>query len=134
MPYKFHLSGTLRGPERERINPFTRKPVMAPTFVMSDEERAAVDVVIAEKKSPGLTFTASDRGIDVLVTGAIEPAIDVLFEIATAGNLVAMNTHEKCDEPVPVVTTDEAAARYGSEAELTTDVGRFLRLLLPGYR
>jgi hypothetical protein len=62
-----------------------------------------------------------------------------LFEIATAGRLVVVNDHDKCDEPVPVVTTTEAATQAEASRsepdspELVPDVDRFLRVLLPGY-
>jgi len=152
MAYTFSLTGTRRGPDREAISPYTAKPGIFPTFVMSDEERAAVLAVISRRGGaiverrgsvvlPGAEMTFQDFDgprFGVSITGAIEPAIGVLFEIATAGRLVVMNDHEKCDEPVPVVTTAEAAAQAeASEAdpgppELVTEVDRFLRVLLPG--
>jgi len=153
MGYTFSLTGTRRGPDREAINPYTAKPSIVPTFVMSDEERAAVLVVISRHggaiadrrgsvvlSGAEMTFRDFDGPrFGVSVTGAIEPAIGVLFEVATAGRLIVMNDHEKCDEPVPLVTTAEAAAQAeasGAEPgrpELVTEVDAFLRLLLPGY-
>ena len=153
MPYAFSLTGTRRGPDREAISPFTGKPAMFPTFLMSDEERAAVLAAIsrhggaiADRRGsvvlPGaeITFREFDGArFGVSITGAIEPAIAFLFEIATAGRLVVMNDHEKCDEPVPVVTTAEAAAQAKlsgpdrDQPELVTEVDHFLRTLLPGY-
>jgi hypothetical protein len=153
MAYAFSLTGTRRGADREAISPFTAKPAMFPTFLMSDEERAAVLAVISRHGGaiedrhgsvvlPGAEMTFRDFDgprFGVSITGMIEPAIGVLFEIATAGRLVVMNDHDKCDEPVPVVTTAEAAAQAeasGAEPdspELVTEVDRFLRVLLPGY-
>lgn len=153
MAYVFSLTGTRRGPDREAINPFTAKLAMLPTFLMSDEERAAVLEVVARHGGaieggrgsvilPGAEMTFEDFDgphFGVSITGAIEPAIAILFEMATVGRLVVMNNHEKCDEPVPVVTTTEAAAQSKasraepSSPELVTDVDRFLRVLLPGY-
>lgn len=153
MAYLFSLSGTNAGEPRSALDPFTGKPAMMPTFVMNDEERAAVHAVITRHGGtlqagtgalslPGAEMSFEDLGgprSRVSIEGAIEPAIAVLFEIATAGRLLVINIHEKCDEPVPVVTTPEAHARtdaleeaFGAP-ELETDVGRFLRLLLPGY-
>lgn len=153
MAYTFSLTGTWRGPDREAISPYTAKPAIFPTFLMSGEERAAVLAVISRHggaiedrrasvvlSGAEMTFRDIDGlGFGVSITGAIEPAIGVLFEIASAGRLVVMNDHEKCDEPVPVVTTAEAAAQAeasGAEPgppELVTEVERFLRVLLPGY-
>lgn len=153
MAYTFSLTGTRRGPDREAISPYTAKPAIFPSFLMSDEERAAVLAVISrhggaiEDRSASLVLSGAEmkfRDFDgprfgVSITGAIEPAIGILFEIATAGRLVVMNDHETCDEPLPVVTTPEAAAQAeaaGAEpgpAELVTEVDRFLRRLLPGY-
>lgn len=153
MAYTFSLTGTRRGPDREAISPYTAKPAIVPTFLMDADERAAVLAVISRHGGAledrrasvvlsGAVMTFRDFGglrFGVSITGAIEPAIGVLFEIASAGRLVVMNDHEKCDEPVPVVTTAEAAAQAeasGAEQgppELVTEVDRFLRLLLPGY-
>ncbi len=153
MAYTFNLTGTRRGPDREAISPYTAKPATCPTFLMSDEESAAVLAVISrhggaiEDRRGSVVLTGAEmtfRDFDgpmfgVSITGSIEPAIGVLFEIATAGRLIVMNDHEKCDEPVPVVTTAEAQAQAeASEAdrgppELVTEVDRFLRVLLPGY-
>lgn len=153
MAYSFKLTGTRRGPDRDAINPFTAKPAIVPTFLMSDEERAAVLAVVSrhggviESRRGSVVLSGAEmtfRDFDgprfgVSITGAIEPAIEVLFEIAIAGRLVVMNDHEKCDEPVPVVTTAETAAQAEASGvelgplELVTGVDGFLRLLLPGY-
>lgn len=153
MAYVFSLTGTRRGPEREAMNPFTAKLAMLPTFVMSDKERAAVLEVIARHggtieerrgfvtlRGAAMTFEDFDGPqFGVSITGAVEPAIALLFEMATAGRLVVMNNHEKCDEPVPVVTTPDGAAQSKasgaepSSPELVSDVDQFLRVLLPGY-
>lgn len=153
MAYTFSLTGTRRGPDREGINPFTAKPVVLRTFLMSDEERAAVLAVVARHggaivdgrgslvlPSAEMTFQDFDGPkFGVSISGTIEEAIGVLFEMATAGRLVVMNNHEKCDEPVPVVTTADAAVQAEASGvepdspELVTEVDTFLRVLLPGY-
>lgn len=153
MAYWFSLTGTQRGPDHEALNPFTGKPGMAPTYLMGDDDRAAVLAIIArhggaleggrvsiDVSGTDMTFRDFDGpSFRVSITGAIEPAIQVLFEIATAGNLVVMNSHDNCDEPVPVVTTAETAARAEASdtqpgpPDLVTEVDRFLRVLLPGY-
>ena len=153
MAYTFSLTGTRRGPDCEALSPYTATPAIFPTFLMSDEERAAVLAVISRHGGaiedrrgsiilPGAEMTFRDLNgprFGVSITGAIEPAIGILFEIAAAGRLVVMNDHEKCDEPVPVVTVAEAAAQAevsGASCdppELVTEVNRFLRVLLPGY-
>lgn len=152
MAYSFHLTGTRRGPDRALLDPYTGKQAMRATCVMSDDERSAVVAVVAKHggaivggggtvvlAGAEMSFVDVDGPMfGVSVTGAIEPAMDVLFEVATAGRLVVVNDHEKCDEPVPVVTTREAEAQaesVGAESpELAMDRDRFLRLLLPGYR
>ncbi len=151
MSYEFELYGTRTGPSREGRNPFTGKPATIPTFVMNEAEHAAVLEVITRhggtmRDGGGaivlacaeLTFgDLAGPSFRASVTGAIEPAIEVLFEVATAGRLVI--TNERSDEPVPVVTTAEAAAQAEASGvepapeQIVTDVSRFLRVLLPGY-
>jgi len=153
MTYKFSLRGTRRGELRMGVNPFTAQSAMLPTFVMSDDERAVVLAVITRHGGAitagagalvlaGAELLFEDLGgprSRVSIEGAIEPAIAILFEIASAGRLIVTNEHEKCDEPIPIVTTAEAQAQaIASEVEydppeIVTDIGRFLRVLLPGY-
>ncbi|MBS2013565.1 MAG: hypothetical protein JST00_11790 [Deltaproteobacteria bacterium] len=153
MAYLFSLTGTRPGEPRTAVNPFTGEPGLYTPFVMSDEQHAAVVAVIkghggvVEAGTGRLAASGAELRFDdlggprcrVTIEGAIEPAIAVLFEIATAARVVVMNEHEACDEPVPVVTTAEAHAQAVASAfqdyppELVDDVGRFLRVLLPGY-
>lgn len=117
---------------------------------MSDDERRAVGALIAKLGGafvsggtvvlPGaqMTFVDVDGPMfGVTIRGAIEPAMLVLFEVATAGHLVVTNSHDACDEPVPVVTSREAEARAETvgtdDPEVATDADSFLRALLPGY-
>ncbi|MFO0675925.1 MAG: hypothetical protein U0169_05290 [Polyangiaceae bacterium] len=153
MSYAFSLTGTNRAEPRAAINPFTGGSEMLPTFAMNADERAAVQAVV---RRHGGTFEAGEGDLVVAgarmhfedfgglrcavsIEGAIESAIAVLFELAAAGRLVVLNEHESCDEPIPVVTTAEARAQAiasdveDGDVELATDVGRFLRVLLPGY-
>jgi len=126
---------------------------MASAFVMSeDEHRAALSVIarhdggieggrgsLALAKAEIRFGDFGDEGTDVEITGDIDSALDVLFEIATAGRMVVINTHEKCDEPVPVVTTADARAQaLASEHDfgrptLVNDALHFLVVLLPGH-
>ena len=153
MAYEFALMGTRRGEQRLVFNPFTGQSAMMTTPAMSDDERAAVRAVFARHGATldagsgtialaGAAMRLEDLGglrSVVIIEGLIEQAIGILFEIATAGRLVVMNDHVKCDDPGPVVTTAEAQTQAnasdpdGLVPELVTDLGTFLRVLLPGY-
>src|SRR6266508_6801856 len=98
---------------------------MVAASVMSEDEHQAALSVIArhgggiEDGRGSLALAQAEihfdnfgrEGTDVEITGDIDSALDVLFELATAGRLVVVNTHERCDEPELVVTSAEAHAQ-----------------------
>ncbi len=128
---------------------------MVAASVMSEDEHQAALSVIArhgggiEDGRGSLALAQAEihfdnfgrEGTDVEITGDIDSALDVLFELATAGRLVVMNTHERCDEPELVVTSAEAHAQAlasnepDSELPLTLADNplQFLVALLPGH-
>lgn len=124
MGFELGLRGTHRGSPRQGRNPFTGKAEAHAPLVMNDAElRAALSVLARhgglDADGGGLLTLANAKiefsGFDeegglVKVIGALACASELLFELATAGELAIWNMSDE-DGPATFVTRADVLAR-----------------------